>query len=386
MKKTFLIILIIMFALCVACAFYACNNNEEPEIQGYTGAEFDPNREIVPPYTSLAYKGVEISAQERTDIYNLYRTWVEGTHGPGIMASEDFIYYGEFNQFHVLMFENFTDGLCYGDAYFCMWRASDIENNNIDGLYFSNANYICAIDRNGVGGRLKEIYGQGYFTREEIEEIYKIHVAVHAERYFVDCNEKNLTCEEYKEFALAEIRTLAESKAQNAPEKITNILNISQIVINSAQSVHNIYSIKMTMLALLDAIGSQLEKGIEISNETRGEILDEYANWAEANPNVHYTHIGDENFFFYGQYNGFYITMHNGWYGALHEEFIDGLDFSNPGTGEIYAVGSGIGGTLKEIYEQGYLTRAELEEIHKIHIRIYANEIYTLLVNNVLIN
>jgi len=106
------------------------------------------------------------------------------------------------------------------------------------------------------------------------------------------------------------------------------------------------------------------------NDELRLHILDLYHSWAISE----FGHVPSseaEHFIYYGQYNGFYVLKFTGWYFSYYTEFIDELEFSRPGVGEIYAISEGNSGTLKEIYEAQYLTRSELEEIHRIHNAIF---------------
>ena len=113
------------------------------------------------------------------------------------------------------------------------------------------------------------------------------------------------------------------------------------------------------------------ESGLPLEDEERLAILELCHNWAEIEFDGLYSFKGKNTFTYYGQYNGFYILKFTAWtFGVIKEEIIDGLNFSRHGSEEIYAISDDIGKTLKEAYEEGYLTRNELKEIHKMHMNI----------------
>ena len=69
--------------------------------------------------------------------------------------------------------------------------------------------------------------------------------------------------------------------------------------------------------------------------------------------------------YYYGQYNGFHIFHFRVWgFGVSHKIIIDNFSFITHGTSEIYAVRDDCGMTLNELYEEGHITRADLETIH----------------------
>lgn len=117
-------------------------------------------------------------------------------------------------------------------------------------------------------------------------------------------------------------------------------------------------------------------QGLPLEDETRYAIYELYNNWLASkygeNSRLNYSLKEQILFTYYGQYNGFYILLFSGWmFGSCKEEIIDGLDFSRPGSGDIFAISDDIGKTLKEAYEEGFLTRKELKEIHYVHLNVF---------------
>ncbi len=111
--------------------------------------------------------------------------------------------------------------------------------------------------------------------------------------------------------------------------------------------------------------------GISISDEERLEIYELYKSWSLSYYGEDFPVQKEADFTYYGFYSGFHVLSYMGWFFSHTIEWIDDLDFSRTGTGEIFAISKEIGGELKDIYGQGYISRADLEEIHDLHMKMY---------------
>lgn len=177
---------------------------------------------------------------------------------------------------------------------------------------------------------------------------------------------------EYKETAKINLDNYVEEKGisnyySDNWQEITFAVTHGKKAINAAKTKS---AVDIAVETAINSIDQVYVREFYPDDEHRLHILDLYHSWALSE----YGYVPSseaEHFIYYGQYNDFYVLKFTGWYFSCYTEFIDELDFSRPGVGEIYAISEDVGGTLKEIYEVGYITRSELEEIHRIHNAIY---------------
>lgn len=205
---------------------------------------------------------------------------------------------------------------------------------------------------------------------------------------FIGCANNNIAASfdyelaEYRKTAKADIQTYADSKIQKeytADNRISicNIVSETFRKIDSMQAKSDIHMITMTSKALIDSLDLQLiDQGVPINDELRLEVGNLYKSWAISMYGQDYPWKDTDSFLYYGRYKDFHVLKYTGWYFSYHKEYIGGLDFSYPGVGDIYVVSETIGGTLKDLFERGYLTQIELEEINRIHIAIFADYFY----------
>jgi hypothetical protein len=176
---------------------------------------------------------------------------------------------------------------------------------------------------------------------------------------------------EYKEIAKATLEAYAESKGEENYyddnwRYIRFIVSDGKVEIDAAKSISAVDEI---VSKAIDTIDQEYAIEIPLSDELRLHILDVYCTWATSQFGDNYPKY--DYFYYYGEYSGIHVIKFAGWCFSYITEDIDGLDFSRPCVSEIYAVSEDVGGTLKEIYEAGYLTRTELEAIHEVHSAIF---------------
>jgi len=194
------------------------------------------------------------------------------------------------------------------------------------------------------------------------------------------CSNNKAEINSYKTEAVTVIKSYADGKGKGNYSDdnwimICKVVDDSKKGIELSKNKQEVDAAVGTAKILIDqACGEIDDMSIQLSEGLRLEILNLYQSWALSEFGHDYPFKGIEYFIYYGKYNEFYVIIFTGWYFLFRQDDIDGLDFSHPGAGEIYAINDDFGGTLKEAYEEGYLTRSELEEINKIHDGIFNSE------------
>ncbi len=150
---------------------------------------------------------------------------------------------------------------------------------------------------------------------------------------------------------------------------VCNIVTMGKKTVDVAESKTDVNTVVNDTKNAIDEV--EMERDDGLNYEIRSEII----NWSYL-----YLDLGQSNGvtredigswwidYYYGQYNGFHIFHFRVWgFGLELETVIDNLSFKSRGTLEILAVKENCGMPLKELYEDGHITRADLEEIYKIH-------------------
>ncbi len=356
MKKVFRIIGMLLIVTILCCTFFACDKDPANEFKF----------QVITSEQKLPH--IELSEEEKTEIFNLYATWAETEHGENYPHKDEkhFFYYGEYQGFDIVKFCRVQT--IYGQYY----------DEYIGGLDFAHPGEgkIYAVGKD-VCGTLKGIYEEGYLTHAQLEEIHKTHVAIFFDTYYSVGNPE-ITLEEYKEIIKNEISAYAEGKGQEnfAEEewaKICEIVSVCNERIESETSKSTIYKLRIIAEALIEDTVAPLDMwGVPISDEERTEVLKLYSAMQKDIYGRCFAYDDNTKFYYYGRFNGFYILLFpSGWAFASSGEHIEGLDFSRGSYNSIYAIKNGACGELKDVYEQGYLTRRELEEIYRIHVAIF---------------
>jgi hypothetical protein len=180
---------------------------------------------------------------------------------------------------------------------------------------------------------------------------------------FVACNGVSLS--RYKSDAKEEIGLYVGSESYYTPENLElrrQIVEDGKNAIDKAKKKADVDSaVAMTMDKL-----NYIFSNTRIDPETRAEIDRLYIKWFEPNNTIEEVSrwIMD---CYYGQYNDFYFFLFIGWGFLQKDVIIDGLSFSTHNSGGILAVKEDFGGTLEEVHENGYITRADLETIYEIN-------------------
>lgn len=177
----------------------------------------------------------------------------------------------------------------------------------------------------------------------------------------------------YKTDAKLAIQTYADARqGDSSPDNWTivcNIVTVGKKTVDTAESKTGVNIVVNDIKNAIDEVGMERDDGLNY--EIRSEII----NWSYL-----YLDLGQNNGvtredigswwidYYYGQYNGFHIFHFRVWgFGLESETVIDNLSFRSRGTLEILAVKENCGMTLKELYEDGHITRTDLEEIYIIH-------------------
>lgn len=177
----------------------------------------------------------------------------------------------------------------------------------------------------------------------------------------------------YKSDANLTIQTYADTRIRDfSPDNWTIVCNIvieGRKTIDVAKSKNDVDAVVNNTINAIDEV--EMERKDRLNYKIRAEII----NWSYL-----YFDLGQNNGvtredvdskwidYYYGQYNGFHILHFRGWgFGLELETVIDNLSFKSKETLEILAVKEDCGMTLKELYEDGYITRSDLEEIYIIN-------------------
>jgi len=184
-----------------------------------------------------------------------------------------------------------------------------------------------------------------------------------------------------KTTAKAELDTLTEAEAYYSPDNWAERLRLiedGKKEIDKAKNKDGVDS----AVAMTNKNLSYILYNTRIDAETRSEIDRLYVKWFT---NDYYKpsleEISSEKIdCYYGQYAGFYVFHFHGWGFAFNKTIIDGLIFMTHATGGILALSEDYGGerkpgeiyenVLKQVYEKGYITRADLEAIYEINCGI----------------
>lgn len=177
----------------------------------------------------------------------------------------------------------------------------------------------------------------------------------------------------YKTDSKVAIQSYADSRQEDFSSDnwtiVCNIVIEGKKAVDSAESKTDVNIVIKHIKNAIEEVGINRDDGLNY--EIRSEII----NWSYL-----YLDLGQNNGitqedidswwidYYYGQYNGFHIFHFRVWgFGIELETIIDNLSFMSRGTLEIFAVKENCGMTLKELYYDGHITRADLEEIYLIH-------------------
>lgn len=189
---------------------------------------------------------------------------------------------------------------------------------------------------------------------------------------FTGCD--NISLDEYKVTGKALIDAHVATKTQGdySTDKWAELLNVAAEGRQAVEDATNKDAVDTAVEDTRKTIDEvEMERDDGLDSEIRSEIINWSYLWLELGQEEGVTLEDIDSWwidYYYGQYSGFHVFHFRRWgFGTSIETIIDDLSFLTRGTLDIYAVKEDCGGTLKEIYENGYLTRADLEEIYEIH-------------------
>ena len=177
----------------------------------------------------------------------------------------------------------------------------------------------------------------------------------------------------YKADAKVAIQSYADSRQEDFSSDnwtiVYNIVTEGKKAVDASESKIDVNIVVNYTKDAIDEVGIKRDDGLNY--DIRSEIINWSYLFLDLGQNNGITQEDIDSWwidYYYGQYNGFYVFHFRVWgFGLESETIIDNLSFRSRGTLEIFAVKENCGMTLKELYEDGYITRADLEEIFIIH-------------------
>jgi len=188
----------------------------------------------------------------------------------------------------------------------------------------------------------------------------------------VACNTDNELVS-YKTDAKLAIQSYADARQEDFSLDnwtiVCNIVTAGKKTVDAAESKADVNTVINDTKYAIDEM--KIERDDGLNYEIRSEIINWSYLYLDLGQNNGVTREDIDSWWidhYYGQYNGFHIFHFRVWgFGLESEMVIDSLSFRSRGTLEILAVKENCGMTLKELYEDGYITRTDLEEIYIIH-------------------